>query len=201
MNAFTGKLKNPFVILASGLLLVVVAIILAVSFWPKDTLVAEKIEWDLTLIGKGGQEVVLSYDELTSLPSMTVPGSFFSSVGTVFGPYSVKGVSIGLLCDMVGGMSESDILFVTAKDGYSSVYDYQQFRGEFDTFEPGTMRQIPGGETRFLLMYEQDGAPLEHNDGRPLRIAIASPEGLLTEGHWWVKWVNRLEIRSLSSNE
>ncbi len=200
MKAFAGKLKNPFVILASGLLLVAVAVIMAVFFWPKDA-PAETIEWDLTLVGRDGQEVVLSYDELTSLPGITTPGSFFSSVGTVFGPYSVKGVSIGLLCDMVGGMSESDVLFVTAKDGYSSVYDYRQYLGEFDTFEPGTMRQIPGGETRFLLMYEQDGAPLAHNDGRPLRIAIASPEGLLTEGHWWVKWVNRIEIRSLASNE
>ncbi len=49
-------------------------------------------------------------------------------------------------------------------------------------------------------MFEQQGEPLSEADGKPLRLAVTNPDGLLTEGHWWVKWVKRLEIRTLTTD-
>jgi DMSO/TMAO reductase YedYZ molybdopterin-dependent catalytic subunit len=186
-------------ILAAGLLLLAGALFLGLQQWGgRDQ--AEPIEWDLTLVGRDGQEVVLSYDEVTSLPSVETSAGFFSSVGTVYGPYTVKGVRLDTLLDMVGGMTPSDVLFVAAKDGYSCVFDYPQLQGEIATFEPDTLRLVPDGDVEFLLILEQDGKPLPDSSGGPLRLAVTNPDGLLTEGHWWVKWVQRLEIRTLSSD-
>lgn len=158
---------------------------------------AEPVDWDLTLVGSDGQQVNLSYKELLSLPSLKTKAGFFSSVGVVYGPYSVKGVRLETLTDLVGGIGSSDVLLVAAKDGYSAVFDYGQIKGEIDTFEPENLRLVPHQGVEFLLIYEQQGQPLSENDGKPLRLAITHPDGLLTEGHWWVKWVNRLEVRTL----
>jgi len=48
-------------------------------------------------------------------------------------------------------------------------------------------------------MYEQDGAPLSEDDGRPLRLAIVSEDKLLTEGHYRIKWVDKIAIRAIKN--
>lgn len=186
--------RGTMAVLCIGIALLVCAVVLISLQVRPGSNHYEKIEWDLTLIGSERQ-TVLSYDDILLLPHTETSGGFFTSVGAIHGPYSVKGVSIQTLCNMVGGITESDILFVAANDGYSAVYDYDQLNGRVDTFEPDTVRHVPGGNTVFLLIYEQDGKPLIYDYGGPLRLAVASPDGLLTEGHWWVKWVNRIEIR------
>jgi DMSO/TMAO reductase YedYZ molybdopterin-dependent catalytic subunit len=193
---FAKQSSNTLLILAAGLLLLALALFVGLWQWAEQGR-TEPVAWDLTLIGRDGQQVVLSYDELQSLPVVETRGGFFSSVGTVYGPHPVKGVRLETLLDLVGGMTASDVLLVAAKDGYSSVFDYGQLSGEIDTFEPDPLRLVPQGDVEFLLIFEQQGQPLAHNDGQPLRLAVVNPDGLLTEGHWWVKWVNRLEIRAL----
>jgi len=195
---FAGRTRNTLLILAVGLLLLAGALFVGLQQWAEQNR-ADPVEWDLVLIGRDGQQVTLSYDEVLSLPNVETSGGFFSSVGTVYGPYTVKGIRLETLLDLVGGMTPSDVLFVAAKDGYSSVFDYGQLNGEIDAFEPDTLRLVPQEDTEveFLLIFEQQGQPLAENDGKPLRLAVTNPDGLLAEGHWWVKWVNRLEIRAL----
>jgi hypothetical protein len=45
-----------------------------------------------------------------------------------------------------------------------------------------------------ILAYYKDGKNITSDEG-PLRIAILGSEGLLTEGHWWIKYVVKIEIR------
>jgi DMSO/TMAO reductase YedYZ molybdopterin-dependent catalytic subunit len=194
----SGRKRNTYSMLAAGVLLLGTAL-----FWGLQELGAPHqavpaVDWDLTLIGRDGQPLVLSYEELKSLPAVETRGGFFSSVGVIYGPYQLKGIQLEALLAMVGGMTASDVLLVAAQDGYSSVFDYRQITGEIDTFEPGTLRLVPQGAVEFLLIYQQDGEPLSDADGKPLRLGVTNPDGLLTEGHWWVKWVNRLEVRSLA---
>jgi DMSO/TMAO reductase YedYZ molybdopterin-dependent catalytic subunit len=195
----TGGTRNTLLILVTGLLLLVFALFLGLHQWGQLEQ-NELMEWELTLVGRDGQQVILSYDELLSMPAVETKGGFFSSVGVVYGPYPVKGIQLERLLDLVGGMNPTDVLLVTAQDGYSSVFDYRQLNGEIDTFEPNTLRLFPQGAVEFFIIYEQQGERLSEEDGKPLRLAIINPYGLLTEGHWWVKWVNRLEIRSLTSS-
>ena len=78
------------------------------------------------------------------------------------------------------------------------VFDYDQIKGDFTTFNPEDLREVPHGKLTMILMYEQDGEILSDNDGRPYRVAIVSEDKLMTEGSYWVKWVDTIEIRKLN---
>ncbi|MCK4736537.1 MAG: molybdopterin-dependent oxidoreductase [Methanophagales archaeon] len=158
----------------------------------------EKINWNLTLIGTA--EKVVTFDELKAMPSYEGYGGFFSTVGMINGPFKCKGVPVEDLCALVGGISGSDTLWVSAQDGYMMVFTYDQCKGSFVTFDTTTLREVPHGELKTILMYEQDGAPLSEDNGRPLRIAIVSEDKLLTEGHYWIKWVDKIEIRTIKDH-
>jgi DMSO/TMAO reductase YedYZ molybdopterin-dependent catalytic subunit len=156
---------------------------------------AEAKAWKVTLVGRDGAERILSYDDIRSLPSYEGNGGFFTSVGVVYGPYVAKGVTLSELCELVGGVTPSDAVMVSATDGYSSVFDYDQIMGDFITYSAEDLKETPHDELRIILMYQQDGKPLSDEDGKPLRIAIVGTEkGLLVEGSYWVKWVNKIEV-------
>ncbi|KAF5433734.1 Oxidoreductase molybdopterin binding domain-containing protein [Candidatus Methanophagaceae archaeon] len=157
----------------------------------------EKINWNLTLIGTA--EKVVTFDELKAMPSYEGYGGFFSTVGMINGPFKCKGVPVEDLCALVGGINDSNTLWVSAPDGYMMVFTYDQVKGDFVTFEPATLKELPHGELKTILMYEQDGALLSEDDGRPLRLAIVSEDKLLTEGHYWIKWVDKIAIRAIKN--
>ncbi|MBN2238663.1 MAG: molybdopterin-dependent oxidoreductase [Dehalococcoidales bacterium] len=189
------KLSKPLVILLVGIVCIAAAIVVYLEPWANTI---DAIEWEVTLTGSDGQQQVLSYRDIREMESYEGYGGSISSVGTVSGPFKVKGVTLTSLCDLVGGIAPDDILFVSAKDGYSMVYSYEQVvEGAFDTLVPSTLKNTPHGELRLILMYEQDGKILAEFDGLPLRMATAGPEEYLTEGHFWVKWVNSIEVKTL----
>jgi len=157
----------------------------------------ETIDWNLTLVGN--KETVLTFDEIRTMPSYTGHGGFFTTVGIVNGPFKCKGIPLEELCDLVGGIDESNTVWVSAPDGYMMVFDYDQIKGDFNTFNPENLREVPHGKLTMILEYEQDGEILPENDGRPYRIAIVGKEELLTEGSYWVKWVDKIEIRTSSN--
>jgi DMSO/TMAO reductase YedYZ molybdopterin-dependent catalytic subunit len=116
----------------------------------------------------------------------------------VHGPYDVEGVSIEDLCDLVGGLGPSDGVLVTAVDGYSAFFEYDEVEGNIPTSEydpaTGNLKEVPHENLGLIVMYEQDGRPLSDDDGKPLRLAVAGDERLLTEGFRWVRWVDRIEV-------
>jgi DMSO/TMAO reductase YedYZ molybdopterin-dependent catalytic subunit len=181
-----------------GLILGIVIILAAASFYIwQSTPAEEPITWELTLVGKNNEQRVLSYEDVLSLPGEEARGGFFTTVGVINGPYEVRGVPLEELCALVGGVTANDVVSVSATDGYSMVFDYEQLGGDIETYDPITLHEMPHEKLMVLLTYEQDGQPLSHNDGRPLRIAVVGSEALLTEGHYWVKWVNKIEVFSL----
>jgi DMSO/TMAO reductase YedYZ molybdopterin-dependent catalytic subunit len=143
----------------------------------------------------------LDLEAIHALPSYTGKGGFFTTVGVVYGPYEGQGVPLSELCRLVGGIGPSDIVMVSAEDGYSTVLDYDQVMGNFLTYsltldveKKEVVREVPHGELKPVLMYRQNGNPLSDDDGKPLRIAVIGTEPLLTEGNAWVKWVNKIEV-------
>ena len=83
---------------------------------------------------------------------------------------------------------------ISANDGYSTVLDYEQVTGDFITYNPDTMKEVGHGELNLILMYELDGRIPTHEEGKPVRLAIAGEDYLLTEGLYWVKWVEKIEV-------
>ncbi len=91
---------------------------------------------DLTLIGNETRAYTL--DEIKALPSYTAGGGFKKSTGTVVGPHNYTGVNITYLADLVGGITPSESVKMTASDGYSMTYTYEQAMGEIATYEGTT---------------------------------------------------------------
>lgn len=192
-----GSRLRVAALLAGGALLVVAAALWYTQPWSQNASEVDP-DWGLTLVGSSGRETTLSLAEIKGLPSYEGRGGFFTSVGVVNGPYEVRGVTLQYLCGLVGGLTSSDLVFVSSRDGYSSVLDYDQVGGDLPTYDPMTMKEVQHGEMKVILIYEQDGMPLSHDYGRPLRLAVAGGESLLTEGFYWVKWVDRIEVVSPS---
>lgn len=65
--------KNSWAVF--GLILGIVIILAAAGFYIwQSTPAEEPITWELTLVGKNGQQQVLSYEEVLSLPSEEARG-------------------------------------------------------------------------------------------------------------------------------
>jgi len=150
--------------------------------------------WNLTVNGTTRQ--VYSLAQLRALPATTGNGFAVSTVGIKYGPYICKGVLLTDLLAPAGGISPGDQVWISAPDGYLWVFDYDQVQGNgFITFNE-SLKEIPSPLLRILLMYDQDGKPLDYNEGAPLRVAIITDKkGVVTEGSAWVKWVDKIEIK------
>ena len=147
---------------------------------------AASSEADLTLIGNETRAYTL--DEIKALPSYTAGGGFKKSTGTVVGPHNYTGVNITYLTDLVGGITPSESVKMTASDGYSMTYTYEQMIGEIATYEGTT------GPMTMVLAYEEDESPISDEYGGPLRIAFVGPDSPITDGHFWVKYITTIEI-------
>jgi molybdate/tungstate transport system substrate-binding protein len=150
----------------------------------------------LTLVALDGTETVLDESDIAELPAVEYEGGLMTSSGTIKSIGTYTGVPLSTLYNMIGGITNETTVRVTASDDYSMVFTYDQLTsGEFITFNPVTGDEVEPTKTiRVVLAYFCDGEPLDASDG-PLRLVAIGPEGLITEGHYWVKCVVKIEIR------
>ena len=130
--------------------------------------------------------------DILAMPSYSGTSGFFTSVGIVNGPFEVKGVPLLDLCELVGGVEPTEFVRISAADNYSMVFSYNQMHGEFITYNT-SLHEVENDGLVLVLMYELDGKPLTEDLGSPLRIAIIGDD-VLTEGMYWVKWINKIEV-------
>jgi DMSO/TMAO reductase YedYZ molybdopterin-dependent catalytic subunit len=189
------RLRKALPILALGLICILAAVLVYAHPWSGS---AADVEWDLTIVGVNGENVTLSFKQIKAMESTVAQGGFFTTTGVIHGPYDVKGVSVVDLCELVGGLGPSDGVMVSAVDGYSAFFEHDEIGGNISTYEydtaTGNLKEVPHENLGLLLMYEQDGRPLSDDDGKPLRLAVAGDDRLLTEGFRWVRWVERIEV-------
>jgi hypothetical protein len=188
-------LKSKSRIAILGIVLGIILTAVAVALYFTDDF-HPSIDWTITLAGKNHEEQTLSYQGLLKLQTYEANGGFFTTVGVVNGPYRVKGIVLKDLCKLVGGVSDGDAVMVSATDGYSMVYDYAQLSGGIITYDPVTLKEMPHEEQLVMLIYEINNIALPQSDG-PVRIAVVGNESLLTEGHYWVKRVNKIEVLTI----
>ena len=193
----TRRLRRALPVLCLGLICIVAAVLVYAHPWQGDASESD-VEWSLTLVGGNGENVTLSLKDIKTIESTTSQGGFFTTTGVVHGPYDVKGVRIEELCDLVGGLGPSDGVLVSAVDGYSAFFEHDEIGGNISTYEysaaTSELKEVPHENLWLTLMYEQDGKPLSNDDGKPLRLAVAGDDRLLTEGFRWVRWVDRIEV-------
>jgi DMSO/TMAO reductase YedYZ molybdopterin-dependent catalytic subunit len=184
---------------AVAALILIVAVAAIAAIWLVYPLLQKRAlqPMNLMLVALNGTTVVLKESDISRLQSFESRGGFKTSAGSLRGTGTYTGVRLIDLCNLVGGINDTCSLRITASDGYSMVYAYDQVMGHnLVTFDPATGDEANHTQPlTTVLAYYRDGSDLNSEDGGPLRLAILGPEGLLTEGHWWIKYVVKIEIR------
>jgi DMSO/TMAO reductase YedYZ molybdopterin-dependent catalytic subunit len=154
----------------------------------------------LEIVAPDGSTQSLTMAELQALPTVEGQAGIKSSTGEITLPKHYKGVSLKDLAALVPGFDETMGISVVAEDGYAITYSYDQAtNGSFISYDPGTGDELKSPvPLTALLAYEVDGQPLDAKEDGNLRVVIVSGEPKqVTDGHWSVKWVTKLEIKSL----
>jgi DMSO/TMAO reductase YedYZ molybdopterin-dependent catalytic subunit len=140
-------------------------------------------------------------EELEALSPTEGWGGTISSAGVITPPQRLKGVSITLLAELVGGLEPGMGVNVIAKDGYGMTMSYEQIvQGDYITYEPGTGEEVSvEGPLLSIVAFEREGGPISSDEDGPLRLFIVSENNdNLVDGHWTVKWVTQIRIKPMS---
>ena len=150
----------------------------------------------LTLIGRNGTQMVLHASDIAKLQSFSGRDGLETSDGTIQDIGNYTGVQLGILCNLVGGLGANDSVKISASDGYTMVFSHNQTYGNgFVTYDPVTGKVVNNtGTLTLVVAYYKNGTKLSTDDGGPLRLVILGKNELLTDGHYWVKWVTTITI-------
>jgi DMSO/TMAO reductase YedYZ molybdopterin-dependent catalytic subunit len=143
------------------------------------------------------ETVTLSWDDIQDLPTYQGPGGRISSVGNVSPPRRFTGITVEDLCALVGGFTEENSVEITAKDGYGMTFSYDQIAtGDYDTYDPSTgENKAFDGKLWTVIAYQEEGEFIPADEDGPLRLAILGTNKVVTDGHWWIKWVETIEVK------
>jgi len=176
------------------------ALVIVITATPEDTPVPTESAVPVLEVVGLSETKTLTMKELMGLPVTEGYAGIKSSTGKITPPISMKGVALIVLAEFIGGMDEDACFNVVAEDGYSITFSYDQLQnGSFIAYDPATGAELKNPvELIAILAYEANGKPFDAKQDGALRLAIISPEiNQVTDGHWSVKWVNKLEVKSL----
>jgi DMSO/TMAO reductase YedYZ molybdopterin-dependent catalytic subunit len=143
----------------------------------------------------------LTLNDLKALPAVEGWAGIKSSTGKITVPERFKGVALDELCELVGGLDANAGVSVVAKDGYAMTISYDQItRSDFITYDPGTGDEIKAKDPlKVIIAYEKEGKPLPEDSEGTLRLVVVTPKNnQVVDGHWSVKWVNQIAVKSLA---
>jgi DMSO/TMAO reductase YedYZ molybdopterin-dependent catalytic subunit len=144
----------------------------------------------------GTQTVTLK--DIKKMSSLEAYGGIKNSAGNITAPSQYKGVTLAELLKSLGGVPDGSGVTFTAKDGYEMTMSADQVNnGKFVTYDVSTGDEITIEDpVQLVLAYEVDGKPTDPETDGSLRVAILSPKANeVTDGHWWVKWVTKVEVK------
>jgi DMSO/TMAO reductase YedYZ molybdopterin-dependent catalytic subunit len=139
--------------------------------------------------------------QLKKLPVTEGLGGTKSSSGKVAPPIRYRGVALRDLVQATGGFDEKKNVTLTAKDGYSITFSYEQVTaGAFTAYDPGTGDTLMYHEPlTAIVAYAREGRPLAEADEGPLRVMIVGATNReVTDGHWNIKWLTQVAIEPVS---
>ena len=148
----------------------------------------------VTVVGVNGTQVVLNETDIAGLPFYRGYGGYKNQLGIVKGLGNYTGVSLSILCNLVGVLTNTSFIRVMAADNYSKTFTYAEVNGEFVTYDNVSGEEVSHGQplVPIVAYYFNDTAVA--SSGGPLRMAIVGPEGLVTNSTYWAKQVVRIEV-------
>jgi len=155
----------------------------------------------LTLVGEDGEKQ-FTMNQLETLPAYTGYAGIKSSTGVITLPADYTGVRLSDLTEMVGGITKANGVTLVAKDGYGMTFSYAQIMDHaFTAYDPATgAEQAPAKDLTVVVAYAREGKPLGEDEG-PLRLMVGTPKpgGQVVDGHWSVKWIERISVTKASA--
>ena len=154
----------------------------------------------LTIVN-GTTTNTLTMDDIKALTPVSGSTGLITSSGTIDFPFNLQGVALSDILKTAGGITANDAVKISAKDGYSMTLSYNQVMNGtgFPIYNATTGKEEPPtGNIVVFIAYEQDGNAIGDDIG-PLRMCIMAP-GQLTDGQWWVKWVQKIEVVALQTS-
>ncbi|NLG26586.1 MAG: molybdopterin-dependent oxidoreductase [Chloroflexi bacterium] len=145
----------------------------------------------------------LDYAAIKALPVTEGWAGTKSSTGHITPPEYYRGVSIKDLCELIGPFDDTMAVNVVAKDGYAMTMSYDQIvNGTFVTFDPATGDEVVREDKLTVIVaYERDGEPLPVEADGSLRLyVVGGDKNQVTDGHWSVKWVREVIIKSAAAD-
>jgi DMSO/TMAO reductase YedYZ molybdopterin-dependent catalytic subunit len=136
--------------------------------------------------------------QIEKMPAVEDFGGIKNSAGNITPPSKYKGVAITELLKSVGGVPDGAGVSFVAKDGYEMTMSADQVKnGKFTTYDVSTGDEITVQEPlQLVLAYEDDGKPTNTETDGMFRLAILSTKNdQVTDGHWWVKWVTKNQVK------
>ncbi len=200
----TGKLNKKILASIIVIIVIVASASAAALYVISQKSTSSKITLptlSLTLKGANGQQKVLTEKDVAAMQSYTGKGGFETSNGLISETGTYTGVQVTAFLNLVGGMTSTQTLNVTASDGYSIVFTYDQVNGQgFTTFSPTTGSQVSATQSLVMVLaYSVNGTIFPSDEG-PLRLFMLGSEGLLVEGHYSVKMVTGLQVLGSTSS-
>jgi hypothetical protein len=154
----------------------------------------------LALVGPNGGHA-LTMAELKALPVTEGQGGIKSSTGQITIPEPFKGVALKDLVAALGIPFDSSMgVAVTAEDGYSMTFSYDQvMNGAFTAYDPAMGNELTTHDPLMaIIAYEHNGQPLNTTEEGTLRLVVVSAtNNQVVDGHWSVKWVNKVEVKQV----
>jgi len=126
-------------------------------------------------------------------------GGIITTTDRISKPELYSGVPIMDLVKLVASGNEAVSIQVESEDGYAITFSSLQVEdGNFLTYDPetGEPNEVSGLQT--ILAQTVNGEPLDKEHDGTLRLRIISEEpNQVSDGHWSVKFVNRIKIKPL----
>jgi hypothetical protein len=148
----------------------------------------------LTVVAANGTGTTLFANDLAKMDSYAANGGTRSSSGTLANYGTYMGVPVLALCNLVGGISSSNSLKITASDGFTSTLTFSQVNGQGVATYNSTGGQVAATQSlTMIIAYYVNGTRIPTDPG-PLRVMFVGPEGLYTSGNLNARQVIKVEI-------
>ncbi len=152
----------------------------------------------LAVVGPTGGHVY-NMAQLKAMPATEGQGGIKSSTGQITIPEPFKGVALKDLVAALGEPFDSSMgVVITAEDGYSMTFSYDQvMNGAFTAYDPAMGNEMTTHDPlTAIIAYEHNGQPLNSAEEGALRlVVISATNNQVVDGHWSVKWVNKIEVK------
>ncbi len=155
----------------------------------------------LTITGPQGSKS-LTLDDIKNMKAVEGQAGIKSSTGKITPPSLYKGVLLTDLVQLVGRLDSKTGVQLEAKDGYDMTFSSDQItQGNFVTYDVSTGDEIKdAGKLQVLIAYEMDGKPLDpEQDGNLKLVVISDKPNQVTDGHWAVRFINKIELKALAA--